>query len=156
MQHKGFFRHKPSRISTKERDAESTTSHSISTFCRENLSLAGCSSAEPASVSVQRRQDNIPLLTFTASFYTYGFSEYTNKLKNGQPYSGMHTLPTANCQLPTIPCRLFFPNQMLPNFTSQGCLAGVKKINWHLGSRQLTFVSSCARGRLPLTSFSPF
>jgi len=35
------------------------------TLCRENLSLAGCSSAEPASVSVQQVQNfkNLTLLT---------------------------------------------------------------------------------------------
>jgi hypothetical protein len=35
------------------------------TLCRENLSLAGCSSAEPVSVSVQREQISSLITIFT-------------------------------------------------------------------------------------------
>src|SRR5690606_38447863 len=53
MQHKGFFRHTPSGMVLKKKGDEQLTALQT-TFRRENLSLAGCSSAEPASVSVQQ------------------------------------------------------------------------------------------------------
>lgn len=48
---KVFFRHNPPKVMTKQKPCvvQSSCHH----FGRKNLSLAGCSSAEPASVSVQ-------------------------------------------------------------------------------------------------------
>src|SRR5690606_37108425 len=60
MQHKGFLRHTPSGMLLKKKGDEQLTSLQT-TFRRENLSLAGCSSAEPASFSVQ--QYNIRIST---------------------------------------------------------------------------------------------
>src|SRR5690606_30303855 len=54
MQHKGFFRHTPSGMVLKKKGDEQITALQQTTFRRENLSLAGCSSAEPVSVSVQQ------------------------------------------------------------------------------------------------------
>src|SRR5690606_41827953 len=50
----------------------------FSTFCRENLSLAGCSSAEPASVSVQQTK-------FKSENYIYNLFNFPATFK---PYSG--------------------------------------------------------------------
>src|SRR5690606_834121 len=61
MQHKGFFRHTPSRMALKKKGDEQLTALQT-TFRRENLSLAGCSSAEPASVSVQQYKIQISKL----------------------------------------------------------------------------------------------
>ena len=92
MQQKGFFRHKPSRMSKKERDVALTTSHSKSTFCRENLSLAGCSSAEPASVSVQQCKLKRPSVHLQLHLTGVVLRSIQVSSKNGQPYSGMHIL----------------------------------------------------------------
>src|SRR5690606_18341089 len=61
MQHKGFFRHTPSGMVLKKKGDEQLTALQT-TFRRENLSLAGCSSAEPASVSVQQYKIQISKL----------------------------------------------------------------------------------------------
>src|SRR5690606_15877162 len=61
MQHKGFSRHTPSRMVLKKKGDEQLTALQT-TFRRENLSLAGCSSAEPASVSVQQYKIQISKL----------------------------------------------------------------------------------------------
>src|SRR5690606_1586849 len=53
MQHKGFFRHTPSGMVLKKKGDEQLTALQT-TFRRENISLAGYSSAEPASVTVQQ------------------------------------------------------------------------------------------------------
>src|SRR5690606_35945580 len=61
MQHKGFLRHTPSGMLLKKKGDEQLTALQT-TFRRENLSLAGCSSAEPASVSVQQYKIQISKL----------------------------------------------------------------------------------------------
>ena len=61
MQHKGFFRHTPSGMVLKKKGDEQLTALQT-TFRRENLSLASCSSAEPASVSVQQYKIQISKL----------------------------------------------------------------------------------------------
>jgi hypothetical protein len=62
MQHKGFFRHTPSGMVLKKKGDEQITALQQTTFRRENLSLAGCSSAEPVSVSVQQYKIQISKL----------------------------------------------------------------------------------------------
>src|SRR5690606_11736808 len=56
-----FFRHTPSGMVLKKKGDEQLTAFQT-TFRRENLSLAGCSSAEPASVSVQQYKIQISKL----------------------------------------------------------------------------------------------
>src|SRR5690606_27620666 len=67
----------------------------FSTFCRENLSLAGCSSAEPASVSVQQtkfKSENYiyNLFNFPATFRVTTFGRNgTQKGKDGLKWNSM-------------------------------------------------------------------
>lgn len=84
MAHKVFLGINPPEYHQKERDAESTTSLPISTFCRENLSLAGCSSAEPASVSVQqgKSKNELMLYLLLLTRVVYGSRHYTIKTVN--------------------------------------------------------------------------
>lgn len=64
MRPKGFFRHTPSKVSMKKTGSKNETRFTL-TLRRENLSLAGCSSAEPVSVSVQHLQNSLIETIFT-------------------------------------------------------------------------------------------
>jgi len=64
MQHRFFSGINPPKYLIKKTGALTATRLN-STLRRENLSLAGCSSAEPASVSVQQRQNSNSFSIFT-------------------------------------------------------------------------------------------
>lgn len=64
MQHRVLSGMCPPKYLTKKTGAENATRF-ITTLCRENLSLAGCSPAEPVSVSVQQLQNSNLFTIFT-------------------------------------------------------------------------------------------
>ena len=78
MQHRFFTGINPPKYLIKKTGALTATRLN-STLCRENLSLAGCSSAEPASVSVLQRQNSNSFSIFTtcqkSQPFTTGFAE---------------------------------------------------------------------------------
>jgi hypothetical protein len=63
MQHRVFLGIYPQKCQIKKRALNKQPV--LSTLHRENLSLAGCSAAEPASVSVQRVQNSNMFSIFT-------------------------------------------------------------------------------------------
>src|SRR5690606_18172517 len=87
MQHKGFFRHTPSGMVLKKKGDEQITALQQTTFRRENLSLAGCSSAEPVSVSVQQCKIQISKLYLQPveipSHFQLKRIFFTNRTKTG-------------------------------------------------------------------------
>ena len=64
MQHRFFSGISPQKYHQKRAGANTATRFQT-ILRRENLSLAGCSSAEPASISVQRVQNSILISIFT-------------------------------------------------------------------------------------------
>jgi hypothetical protein len=95
MQHKGFFRHTPSGMVLKKKGDEQITALQQTTFRRENLSLAGCSSAEPVSVSVQQCKIQISKLYLQpVEIPSHFHNIFTNPA--GSPFGDTSKLPLAS------------------------------------------------------------